>query len=212
MDTKAKDDAMQLAEDARQADWEAVSFTAEVFKGNFRWDLLHPFPAQSAEDKKIGDDYIEKIHPVIEQNIDPWQIDEDGEYPREALEAMAAVGALRHEDPQGIRRTGPFGHQLRPRARLHRRLLRLHGRLHLRAPVHRRAATAQGIRHRGAEAQVPAPARERRDLGIRAHRARRGLRPRADDDGRHAVRRRQVLRAERRQAAGARTSRTRRRR
>ena len=100
MDTKAKDDAMQLAEDARQADWEAVSFTAEVFKGNFRWDLLHPFPAQSAEDKKIGDDYIEKIRPVIENSIDPWQIDEDGEYPREALEAMAAVGLFGMKVPK----------------------------------------------------------------------------------------------------------------
>jgi len=28
MDTKAKDVAMQLAEDARQSEWEAVRFTA----------------------------------------------------------------------------------------------------------------------------------------------------------------------------------------
>jgi alkylation response protein AidB-like acyl-CoA dehydrogenase len=100
MDNKAKDVAMQLAEDARQADWEAVGFTAEVFKGTFRWDLLHPFPAQSAEDKKIGDDYIEKIRPVIENSIDPWQIDEDGEYPRESLEAMAAVGLFGMKIPK----------------------------------------------------------------------------------------------------------------
>src|SRR5512145_3113972 len=100
MDTKAKDVAMQLAEDARQADWEAVSFTAEVFKGNFRWDLLHPFPAQSAEDKKIGDEYIEKIRPVIEKYIDPWDIDEKGEYPPEALDAMAAVGLFGMKIPK----------------------------------------------------------------------------------------------------------------
>ena len=100
MDTGAKDVAMQLAEDARQADWEAVSFTAEVFKGNFRWDLLHPFPAQSPEDKKIGDDYIEKIGPVIEEFVDPWQIDEDGEYPRAALEAMAEVGLFGMKIPK----------------------------------------------------------------------------------------------------------------
>ena len=92
MDSKARDVAMQLAEDARQAEWEAVSLTAEVFKGNFRWDLLHPFPVQPAEDKRISDEYIERIRPVIEKYIDPWQIDEDGEYPREALEAMAAAG------------------------------------------------------------------------------------------------------------------------
>ena len=95
-----KDVAMQLAEDARQAEWENVSFTAEVFKGNFRWDLVHPFPAQSAEDRKIGDEYIEKIRPVLEKYVDPWQIDEDGEYPREALEAMAGVGLFGMKIPR----------------------------------------------------------------------------------------------------------------
>ena len=56
MDNKAKDAAMQLAEDARQAEWESISFTAELFKGNFRADPVYPFPAQSAEDKRIGDE------------------------------------------------------------------------------------------------------------------------------------------------------------
>jgi len=67
MDTKAKDVSNATGRGRPPADWEAVSFTAEVFKGNFRWDLLHPFPAQSAEDKKIGDEYIEKIRPVIRE-------------------------------------------------------------------------------------------------------------------------------------------------
>ena len=58
----------------------------------------------------------------------------------------------------------------------------------------------QGVRHRGAEAQVPAATRARRDFGVRAHRARRRLRPGAHDDDRDAVRRRQVLHPERRQA------------
>ena len=100
MDTKDKDVSMQLAEDARQAEWENVSFTAEVFKGSFRWDLLHPFPAQSAEDKRIGDEYIEKIRPVIEKFVDPWKIDEEGEYPPEALDAMAAVGLFGMKVPK----------------------------------------------------------------------------------------------------------------
>jgi len=100
MDTKDKDVSMQLAEDARQAEWENVSFTAEVFKGSFRWDLLHPFPAQSAADKRIGDEYIEKIRPVIEKFVDPWKIDAEGEYPPEALDAMAAVGLFGMKIPK----------------------------------------------------------------------------------------------------------------
>ena len=70
MDNKAKDVAMQMAEDARQAEWEHVSFTAEVFKGSFRWDLVHPFPAQSPEDRKIGDDYLVKVREVLERRLE----------------------------------------------------------------------------------------------------------------------------------------------
>ena len=100
MDNNAKDVAMQLAEDARQEDWESVSFTAEVFKGGFRWDLLHPFPAQAPEDKLIGDEYLEKVKAVLEEHIDPYKIDAEGEYPAEALDAMAAIGLFGMKIPK----------------------------------------------------------------------------------------------------------------
>ncbi len=100
MDDKSKDVAMQLAEDARQAEWEAASFTAEVFKGNFCWNMVHPFPAQSPEDKKIGDEYLEKVKAVLEKHVDPFRIDEEGEYPREALDAMAEIGLFGMKIPK----------------------------------------------------------------------------------------------------------------
>ena len=89
----AKDKAMELAEDARQ-EWKFPSFTAELFRGNFRWDLMHPYPLQNPEDKKIGDDYIEKVREVLEKYIDPIKIDREGKYPDEALKALAAIGAF----------------------------------------------------------------------------------------------------------------------
>jgi alkylation response protein AidB-like acyl-CoA dehydrogenase len=91
---------MQLAEDARQADWEAVSFTAELFKGSFRWDLLHPFPAQPPEDRAIGDAYLEQVRSVLEAHVDPYAIDEQGEYPRGALKAMADIGLFGMKIPK----------------------------------------------------------------------------------------------------------------
>jgi hypothetical protein len=100
MDDKSKDVAMQMAEDARQAEWEAASFTAEVFKGKFRWDMVHPFPAQPPEDKKIGDEYLEKVKAVLEKHVDPYKIDEEGEYPPEALDAMAGIGLFGMKIPK----------------------------------------------------------------------------------------------------------------
>ncbi len=87
-----KDKAMALAEDAREAEWKFPSFTAEMFRGNFRWDLVHPYPAQDPEDKKIGDELMEKTRQVMEQYLDPIEVDRTGEYPKEALEKFAELG------------------------------------------------------------------------------------------------------------------------
>jgi alkylation response protein AidB-like acyl-CoA dehydrogenase len=91
-DTKAKDAAMELAEEARDSDWQFPSFTAEMFRGDFRWDLMHPYPVQDEADKKIGDELIATIRDVLEAHVDPVEIDRTGEYPQEALKALADIG------------------------------------------------------------------------------------------------------------------------
>jgi len=41
-------EARQVAEDARESEWTAPSFLKEIFLGNFRLDLVHPFPEPPA--------------------------------------------------------------------------------------------------------------------------------------------------------------------
>lgn len=89
-----KDKAMELAEESREKEWKFPSFTAELFKGSFRWDLIHPYPIQDPEDKKIGDEYIEKIKAVVEKYIDPIEIDRTGDFPKEGVKALAEIGAF----------------------------------------------------------------------------------------------------------------------
>ena len=60
-----KQKAMDLAEESRQAVWEHPSFIAELFRGNFRWDLMYPFPEQDPEDKRWGDAFIEQLRQVL---------------------------------------------------------------------------------------------------------------------------------------------------
>ncbi len=91
-DLKAKDAAMELSEESRETEWKFPSFTAEMFRGKFRWDLLHPYPAQSEEDKKIGDELIEKVKEILDKYVDPIEIDKTGVYPKEALEKMKELG------------------------------------------------------------------------------------------------------------------------
>ncbi len=100
LDDKAKQASLDVAEDAREAGWQAPSFVAELFKGNFDWNQIHPFPMQSAEDRKVGDDYIEVLRGVLERHIDPSSVDRDGVIPREALKALAEVGAYGMKIPK----------------------------------------------------------------------------------------------------------------
>jgi hypothetical protein len=90
----AKDKTMELAEASRESEWKFPSFTAELFAGNFRWDLLSPYPEQSAEEKRIGDEYIEKLRGVLIEHVNPDKLDDTGEYPQEALDALAAIGVF----------------------------------------------------------------------------------------------------------------------
>ena len=94
LNTDEKQKAMDLAEEAREADWKYPSFTAEMFRGKFRWDLMHPYPIQSEEEKAIGDAYIAQLKVVCEEHINPSEIDRTGQYPQEALDALSAIGTF----------------------------------------------------------------------------------------------------------------------
>ena len=89
---KEKQKSMDLAEESREKEWKYPSFIAEMFRGKFRWDLVHPFPVQDPEDKKIGDEMILKAKEVLERTLDPDKVDRTYEYPKEALKAMGEAG------------------------------------------------------------------------------------------------------------------------
>lgn len=86
--------SLDVAEDSRHEEWEAPSFVADLFAGDFNWDQIHPYPLQSAEEKKIGDDYIAKLRPILEQHIDPSEVDRTGIIPDDAIRALKDVGAF----------------------------------------------------------------------------------------------------------------------
>lgn len=97
MTTQAERDkqrSMELAEESRETEWRFPSFTAELFRGNFRWDLMHPYPEQTPEDRAEGDRVIAQFRGLFETCIDPIKIHEDGAYPQEALDRLAQIGAF----------------------------------------------------------------------------------------------------------------------
>lgn len=97
---KEKMKALELAEESREQVWKHPSFVAELFKGNVRWDLLLPYPKQSDEEKRTGDEYLAKLEAVLKKEIDPDQVDRTGEMPPQALKALAEIGAFAMKIPK----------------------------------------------------------------------------------------------------------------
>ena len=92
--SEGKRQALEVAEAARETAWEHPSFVGQLFMGRFRDDLIVPFPLQDDADAARGDEYVEKLGEVLRDKVDADVIDEEGEIPDEAIEALADLGAF----------------------------------------------------------------------------------------------------------------------
>ncbi|HEX2209448.1 MAG TPA: acyl-CoA dehydrogenase family protein [Longimicrobium sp.] len=95
----SEQESRDVAEAAREAEWTAPSFVRELFLGNFRLDLIHPYPKQSPEDRAKTDAYIAKLRPIIER-ADSDEIDRTGELPESVVQELREVGAFGLKIPE----------------------------------------------------------------------------------------------------------------
>src|SRR5687767_725669 len=86
--------ALEVAEDAREESWKLPSFVGGLFLGKLRWGLIFPFPRQSAEDKKIGDDLLAKLSDFLKKNLDPDAVDRTGDIPPAVMKGLADLGCF----------------------------------------------------------------------------------------------------------------------
>ncbi len=85
--------SLDVAETARQAEWEKPSFMRELFLGRFRLDLIHPFPLPGPERPEFTAFY-RKLHDFLRDEVDPAEIDRTGEYPPKVLDGLRRLGAF----------------------------------------------------------------------------------------------------------------------
>ncbi|MBN1587572.1 MAG: acyl-CoA dehydrogenase family protein [Candidatus Omnitrophica bacterium] len=91
---EGKRQAMEVAEDARQEEWESPSFVADLFLGQPRWDMMFPYPEQSLEDKREGDEFIARLEKYLKENLDADEVDRTGHLPAENVKGLAALGCF----------------------------------------------------------------------------------------------------------------------
>ncbi len=94
-----EEEAMQVAEASRQKEWKQPSFMREMFLGNFRLDLIHPFPLAADERPEFTAFYNAMLDFVMSE-VDPAEIDRTGEYPDQVIEGFRKLGAFGMKIPK----------------------------------------------------------------------------------------------------------------
>ena len=87
-------EARQVAEEAREADWEQPSFGKQLFLGDFRLDLIHPHPRPDAESSRRGGEFCARLREFCEASVDAAQIERDARIPDEVVKGLAAIGTF----------------------------------------------------------------------------------------------------------------------
>ncbi len=91
--TQGAEEAMEVAEASRETEWEKPSFVGQLFLGQLDLDLIYPFPQQPADDKAVGDEFMDKLEQLLAEHVDADAIDETGEYPPEIFDRLNEIGA-----------------------------------------------------------------------------------------------------------------------
>jgi len=93
-------ESREVAEAARESEWSAPSFVRELFLGNFRLDLIHPYPEQSREDEVRTDAYLARLEAFLREKVDPDEIDRTGELPEDVVQGLRELGAFGMKIPE----------------------------------------------------------------------------------------------------------------
>src|SRR5262245_47626921 len=92
-------EARQVAEEARETEWKSPSFLKELFLGNYRLDLIHPFPAAPPERPEFRTFY-ENLNAFLVKEVDSDAIDREGKVPPHIVQRLAELGAFGMKVPR----------------------------------------------------------------------------------------------------------------
>jgi len=89
----AERESRRVAEASREKTWRGESFLRDLFLGRFRLDLLAPFPLPRLDRPRFREFYA-ALRDVLENDVDPVEIDETGEYPERVIRRLTEIGAF----------------------------------------------------------------------------------------------------------------------
>jgi len=91
-------ESLKVAEASRQTEWAQPSFMRELFLGDFRLDLIHPYPLPRPDRPEFAAFY--SAMEDLLRRTDSAGIDATGEYPEETLAELGRLGAFGMKIPR----------------------------------------------------------------------------------------------------------------
>src|SRR3954469_23243752 len=93
-------EAREVAEAARETDWQLPSFGKELFLGNFRLDLIHPQPELDPAAVEKGERFLKTLSDFLAEKVDPLQIERDAKIPDDVVQGLKDMGAMGMKVPE----------------------------------------------------------------------------------------------------------------
>ena len=92
----SEQESMAVAEASREKQWLRPSFLKELFLGNFRLDLIHPFPLDERQSEWRPEfrQFYDAMHTMLVEDVDSVEIDRTGLYPEHVVARLRELGAF----------------------------------------------------------------------------------------------------------------------
>lgn len=93
-------ESREVAEQAREQQWEKSSFAKALFEGKLDLDLVYPAPTPDPDEQERAAEFLEKIEAFARDHIDGDKHDTEGWVPQEVLDGLAELGAFGVKTPR----------------------------------------------------------------------------------------------------------------
>jgi alkylation response protein AidB-like acyl-CoA dehydrogenase len=87
-------EARDVAEAAREQEWQSRSFVRELFEGDYDLRLIHPFPEPDPADLARAKPFMERLEKFMRDKVDSDKIDREGKIAPELVEELRQMGAF----------------------------------------------------------------------------------------------------------------------
>ena len=86
-------EAREVGEAARETEWTSSSFLKELFGGNLRLDLIHPYPSADSEKEARARPFMRRLEALL-RRVDGDQIEREQGIPDDIVDELKRIGAF----------------------------------------------------------------------------------------------------------------------